>query len=289
MAEREENRLLFALIKLLDEPDDAAYEKIRQSILARGNEALPLLEHSLENAFEPIVQERIGEIVATLKQENLLARFSNWAHSDAPDLLEGHLLATRTAYPDLDEGLLLRQMEQLKMEVWIELNDHLTALENVKVLNHILYDVHGFSGSEMNPPPPESHFLNTLLEGKRGNPVALGMLYITLARRLGLPISGVNLPQHFILAYLNDPTATNPASEDILFYINPFNKGAVFTRREIDLYLKQMKYKPDRSYFEPCSNPVIIKRLLHSLKHTYSLMGASEKVVNLDYLLKILG
>ncbi len=286
MAYQGENRVLSALVTLLDEPDDAAFEKIRQSILEMGTDAIPQLEKSLENAFEPLVHERIGKIMETLKHQRLLNDFTNWVKHDADDLLRGFILVTQSGFPDLDEGELLRKIEQLRMEIWIELNENLTALENVKVLNHILFDVHHFSGSETGPLSPESHYLNTMLESRKGNPVAFGMFYLILAQKLGLPVYGVNLPQHFILAYLTGYGDPDTSGNDVLFYINPFNKGALFTRREIDLFVKQMKFIPDRSFYSPCSNPTIIKRLIISLKHAYAHLGSSEKVSNLDQLLK---
>jgi regulator of sirC expression with transglutaminase-like and TPR domain len=125
-----------------------------------------------------------------------------------------------------------------------------------------------------------------MLDTRKGSPVALGMLYIILAQKLGLPIYGVNLPQHFILAYLTDYGLSNPTEDDVLFYINPFNKGAVFTRREIDLFIRQMKFKPDRSFFAPCTNHDIIKRLIHNLINAYTQLGYPDKIDNLDNLLK---
>jgi regulator of sirC expression with transglutaminase-like and TPR domain len=286
MASNAENKALNALLNLLDEPDDAAFAKIRQSILNFGTESISQLEKRLENVFDPTIRERIGEIVTTLRQENLYVDFVNWVNLGSSNLLRGFILVTRAQYPDLDEGTLMTKIEQLKMDIWLELNENLTALENVKVVNHILYGVHHYDGNKTNLTSPESYHINTLIETRSGSPVALGMLYIILAQMLGLPIYGVNLPQHFILAYLTENHLSNPGEEDVLFYINPFNKGAVFTRREIELFVRQMKYKPDRSFYAPCSNHDIVKRLINSLIHSYTQLGHSEKTENLDNLLK---
>lgn len=286
MPSTSENKALTALINLLDEPDEKAFELVRSSILNFGTDAIQQLEKVLENSFDPLIQGRIEEMVGTLRREILYVDFVNWVNLGSSDLLKGFTLVTRTQYPDLDDVEICTKIEQIRMDIWLELNENLTALENVKVVNHILYGVHHYDGNKVNLTAPESFYLNTMLETRKASPVALGMLYIILTQKLGLPIYGVNLPQHFILAYLTDSGLTNPTEDDVLFYINPFNKGAVFTRREIELFIRQMKFKPDRSFFAPCTNLDIIKRLIHNLINAYTQLAYPDKIDNLDNLLK---
>jgi regulator of sirC expression with transglutaminase-like and TPR domain len=274
-----------ALIKLLDDPDEKAYGLIREKIYSLGMEALPSLEKALENTFDPLVLERIQELSRQLQRENLYVDFVNWIKLGSSDLLNGFMLVAKTQYPNLDEKEIQTKVEQIRMDVWLELHENLTALENVKVLNHILFGVHQFDGNKINTSAPQNSYINTFLESHQGSPLSLGMLYIIISRKLGLPIYGVNLPQHFILAYLTDEGLENPTEEDVLFYINPFNKGAVFTRREIELFIRQMKIKPERSFFAPCSNLDIIQRLINNLIFAYDQLGYSDKILDLETLL----
>jgi regulator of sirC expression with transglutaminase-like and TPR domain len=274
-----------ALIKLLDEPDETAFGLIRNQIFSIGPDALAPLEKALENTFDNLVQERIQEIIRKLNQENLYVDFVNWLNLGSDDLLKGFVLVTKTQYPALDEEEIRITVEQLKMDVWIELHENLTALENVKVLNHVLYDLHHFDGNKSDMNAPQNSYVNTFLETHKGSPLSLGILFIILAQKLGMPVYGVNLPQHFILAYLTDSGLKNAGEDDVLFYINPFNKGAVFTRREIELFIREMKLNPERSFFAPCSNPDIIRRLIHSLINSYNQYGYPDKIEELENLL----
>jgi hypothetical protein len=83
-----------------------------------------------------------------------------------------------------------------------------------------------------------------------------------------------------------EPLQTNPSEEDVLFYINPFNKGTVFTRREIELFIHQMKIKMDPSYFTPCTHIDIIRRWLQTMIQVYSRMGYPDKIGILENLLE---
>jgi regulator of sirC expression with transglutaminase-like and TPR domain len=288
MITENEQKRLEALVSLLDEPDDLAYLKIREQIFGFGKDALPGLEKTLENTFNPMIQERVGEIMQKIRHENLFQDLLDWARLGSSDLLKGYYLVTRSQYPEAVEHELIKQVEQLRMDIWLELNDNLTALENVKVINHILFEINRFEGNKINLNAPQNQYLNTLLESRKGSPLSLGMLYIILASKLNLPVYGVNLPQHFILAYLAETDIAEPTDDDVLFYINPFNKGAVFTRREIELFLRQMKVRTDRSFFAPCSHIDIIERLINNLIYSYTQLGYPDKITDLQILLKAL-
>ncbi|MCX6247430.1 MAG: transglutaminase-like domain-containing protein [Bacteroidetes bacterium] len=282
-----ENKELNALVHLLDEPDETVFDSIREKIHSFGKEAIPYLEKALEVSFDNSIQERAGEIIRNIQLGELLSDFTDWINTSSSDLLKGFLLVTRSQYPELNEEALTIRVEQMKMDAWLELNDNLTALENIKVLNHILYQVHNFDGNKINLFAPQNFYLNTFLETRKGSALSLGILYIILARKLNIPVYGVNLPQHFILAYVSELAAEVPSLEDVLFYINPFNKGAVFTRKEIELFIQQLKIDPDRSYFAPCSNIDIIKRLIENLIYCYTQLGYPDKIEDLERLLKL--
>lgn len=278
---------LSALIRLLDEPDNTVFDKIRNKIYSYGSQAIPSLEDAWENSFDNIIQQRIENIIHSLQMDDVYRELHTWANTGATDLLKGHLLITKHQYPDLDESNIREQINKIKQDVWLEINNNLTSLEKIKVLNHIMFDVHGFTSNKANIHAPQNSYINTLLESKKGNPLSLGILYITLARDLDIPVFGVNLPQHFILAYANEVIEKDQRvidEHDILFYINPFNKGAVFTRREIDLFIKQLNINPDKSHILPCSNVTIIKRLIENLKYAYDKIGYPDKINMLKWL-----
>ena len=125
-----------------------------------------------------------------------------------------------------------------------------------------------------------------MLETKKGNQISLAVIYSIIAQKLDIPVYGVNLPQHFILAYV-DETQENDFQNGILFYVNAFNKGFIFGRRDVDSFLKQLNIQPDKQFYEPCSNDEIIQRVLRNLISSYDKVGATQKVNELEELLEI--
>ncbi len=292
MSQTENNNELNALIRLLDEPNESIFGQIRDKIFSYGPEAIPSLEHAWENSFENIIQERIENIIGRIQLDDLHISLSDWIESGGRDLSHGLNLVSKFQYPDQDSEKLSKSIAQIVQDIWLELNNELTALEKVKVINHILFDIHKFSANKSNFYAPENFFLKNLLDTKKGNPISLGSLYIILAHSLKIPIYGVNLPKHFILAYTDEISELGfriPNEKEVLFYINPFNKGAVFTRNEIDQYIKQLKIKPKDEYFNPCSNVTILKRLFDELKYSYDKSGYPDKSSDIDDFRKLFG
>jgi regulator of sirC expression with transglutaminase-like and TPR domain len=282
---------LNALISLLDEPSNPVFDKIKEKILFYGIDAIPFLEDAWDNSFDSNIQTRIEEIIHIIQISNLKDALINWNKNNRLDLLEGFYLVSKYQYPDLKIDNLKEQVARIEKDIWLELNSNLTALEKIKVINHVLFEINRFTGNKTNIDAPQNLFLNNLLETRKGNHLSLGILYIILAQKLGLPIFGVNLPQHFILAYMDEVHDEKIVIEDeneVLFYVNPFNKGAVFTQREIELFIKHLKLKPSSSYFKPCDNTAIIIRLLENLITSYNKLGYLDKVEELKDILSVL-
>lgn len=275
-----------SLIKLLDDPDQEIYNHVHDKLLSYGSEAIEHLESAFEQAFDPIQQERIANLVHEIQFGIVKNDLKLWLHGGAFDLLQGILVINRYQYPDLDEQKIINQIEAIKRDVWIQMMNEASPAEQVKLINHVFYHIYGFSGNTSNHLDPQNSYLSQVLESKKGNQISLAIIYSIVAQKLDIPVYGVNLPQHFILAYV-DETQQSDFESGILFYINAFNKGFIFGRRDVDQFLKQLNLKADKQFYEPCSNTDIIKRVLRNLISAYEHLGAADKVAEVNELLAI--
>lgn len=280
-----------ALISLLDDPDEQIYAQIKSKLISFGQEVIPELENYWEhNSFGVIFQDRIENIIHKIQFDKTSFDIKQWSKGSASNLLDFAILISKYQYPDLNEDKILKKVEQLERDVWIEMNNDLTAFEKVKVLNHILFDVHGFIGNKKNYHAPQNSYINNVIDTKKGNPLTLSLLYYIIAQRLNLPIYGVNLPNHFVLCYLDEHAIMKiiepgtSQDDDVLFYINPFSRGTIFNRDEIYAFLKQLNLDPQQSYFEPCNNKDIAKRIINNLIYSYEKLGYVDKVEELEIL-----
>lgn len=281
------NSELQALISLVDEPDNDLYAQVRSRIFDYGMKAVPALEEAFGNCPDDLVQQRIVSLVSEIQQQHLFNELHHWKRFGGQDLLTGYLIVSRHQYPDLDVDALTRKVGRLVQDVYNELNPQLTPLEKTRVFNHVLYDINKFSGNTANIQSPDNFYIKNLLETHKGNPISLGILYLLIARGMRIPIYGVDLPRHFVLAYLDeryDLPVSQAGEEQVLFYLNPFNKGAVFTRNEIELYIRQLKLDRDRSYFTPCDNVAIMRRLIDGLAEAWRAASNEQKAEELERL-----
>lgn len=276
-----------ALISLLDDPDEQVYLQIREKLLSMGFEVIPALENAWENSFDTILQQRIEGIIHRIQNDALVRGVKEWSLPENQDLLTGALLVARSQYPDINEAQVRKHIEQIKQDIWLELNNNLTALEKVRVINHILFDVHNFSGNTSNFHAPQNSYINNVLETKKGNQVSLSIIYAVIAQDLRIPIYGVNLPEHFILSYVDqsvNPQMITSVEDVVLFYINPFSRGSVVSKKEIEAFVRQQRLEPKPEFFAPCSNLSIIRRLLNNLMASYEKLGYPNKVDELRVL-----
>ena len=278
-----------SLIQLLDDPDELVYGHVKIQIMSIGEGAIPNLEEAWEsNLFGVLFQNRIEELIHEIQFDAVAKSINEWAHAEGTSLLDGVMIINRYQYPDFDQEKMLKTLEQIRQDIWLELNTNLTAFEQVKVINHILFQIYGFSGNTLDYHSPKNSFLSEVLETKKGNPLSLSLIYSIISQNLDLPVYGVNLPHHFILAYL-DPFSlykTNNIFEtDVLFYVNPFSKGTVFSKKEIDYFLEQLKLDPEDSFFKPATNVSIIRRALSNLENSYTKLGNDDRVKEIKHLI----
>lgn len=284
------NTSISALIKLIDDPDDGIFSHVRREILNFGPDAIPLLESSWEeDDYGLLFQTRIEEIIHDIQFQATKDDIKDWIESDEKNLLQGVFLVAKYQFPELDLTEIKEEIQNIRKDIWLEINSSQTIFEQMKAFNEVFFRIHGFQGNTKNYHSPLNSYLNVVLETRKGNPLTLSVLYSIIAQSLDLPVFGVNLPNHFVLAYVDkNKNYLNLGDEDdnsgVLFYINAFSKGAAFNKKEIHQFLKKLNIEEKREYFEPCPNTTIIKRMLTNLIVGYQQQGNSDKVKDLSEL-----
>jgi len=292
---------VISLIALLDDDDVEVAELVEQKLLSLGTDVISFLENEWGLIKNIEQQQKIENIIHRIQFSNLINELRDWSHQPEPDLLEGILLIASYQYPEVDKQKVINEIDKIRLDIWLELNYDLTAYEKVRVLNHVFYQIYGFKGNTDNYHSPQNSFINNALESKSGNPIMLAIIYMLVAQRLQIPIFGVNLPQHFVLAYkeentehfVSDPFNTKPKLDykfgKVLFYINAFNKGAIFSKANLEQFLIQIKIEPKYEFFEACSNIDIVKRVLRNLVVAYKQTNKTKKVNEVYEMLALLG
>lgn len=281
-----DSRELNSLIKLLDDPDQEVFNHIEEQFLMLGSEVIETLEAAWEESFDALVQSRIEDLIHKIQFNLVCHELRLWKLTNGLDLLLGLNIINKYQYPEMDEQKIINRIEEMKRAVWQQMIYEMSPVEKVRLLNTIIFNEFGLSGNTQNYHDPQNSYIGQVLESKKGNPILLSCIYSIVAQRLDIPIYGVNLPKHFILAYTHHHSP-DLGQEDILFYINAFNRGQIFGRHDVIAFLKQLNLSYEDQFVLPCTHIEVIQRVLRNLQSSYSKSGNTAKQEEIEILLKI--
>ena len=270
-----DNLEFIAILKLIEDPDPEIYSHIEEKVVNIGISAIPFLETAYKKSSDRLSNNRISTLLNKINFNKALIALQSWKNDSSQNLIDAAIILTEFHYPNYDETLIRDQIKKLKQDVWLELNEEFTALEKIHILNHVFFNIYNFKGNKTNLSHPQNSLIKDLIENKQGNSVILSILYLDIAQSLKLPVYGVNLPENFILAYLNFNQINSESKP--LFYINPFNEGTIFTKDDIEIFIKQLDLDREKKFFEPCDNQSILRRLMTELINSYDLSGDFDK------------
>ncbi|MBS1948813.1 MAG: transglutaminase family protein [Bacteroidetes bacterium] len=269
----EETKEISALFHLIDDPDHEVFSSVSDRIVSYGRGIIPNLENLWENTINEEVQVRIELLIHKLHYRDLTEDFERWKSSSYKDLLTATMLVAKFQYPEMASAPVLGDVEKLRRNIWLELNNYLTPLEQINVLTSILYNYYALKGTEVAYQHPDEFLINKVLETKRGNSIINGILYLILAELLDIPVKAISIPKQFILAYikpeyLNEKHSHEPSMNRIEFFIDSIS-GQVFTHKDVENYFKRISVPPVPSYFQPISHGRIIQTLLEEFSKCF--------------------
>ena len=268
----EHTKEISALLHLIDDPDEEVFDAVSEKIVGYGKPIIPNLEHLWETTPDEGIQERIELLIYRLHYHDLTEDFRQWNVSGHHDLLLGSLLVCKFQYPELTTTPVLQEIEKIRRNIWLELNNYLTPLEQINIVTSILYSYYGLKGGEVNYKEPNEFLLHKTLEAKRGNQISNGVLYLLLCELLDIPVRAINIPRQSIIAYFkpgySQENLPDPLSM-IEFFIDP-TSGQVFSHQDVENYFKRIAVPPVSSYFKPRKNKQVIQQLLEEFSKCFT-------------------
>lgn len=278
-----------SLVKLLDDPDDAVFHPVKERLFSEGISIVQKLEREWALSNNPLVHKRIEQLAHDIHFNHISDEFKLWLRKDEQELLYPLLLISKFQFPDIDINHYSKRFSSVVQEIEAELTPGLTPLEQIRVFDHIMFQEHKMARTFNGYKNPENYLLSNLITSGKGNIMALTVFFIIAGQKLQIPLYGINLPDNFAVAYL-DPNK-NPdqfSRKDVLFYINPGNRGAVFSQVEIDEFLKRIGRKKTDSYYTPIGNQETLQLYMNNLLKSYKNIGNREKASEFASLLRIL-
>ncbi len=250
-----------ALISLLGDDDAGVYQAIHTKLISFGPEVIEWLQpYTLSN--EPLVRRRAHEIINHFGREAADERFMHFCGSRGEDLPleEGAWLLAQTQYPDINIEAYGALLDAFASALRCRIDFSADVEQIIGTINAYLFNELEFTPNEANYYDPENSFLNRVIDNRTGNPISLCTIYLLLARRLKLPITGIGLPGHFVCRY-----QTSTAE----IYIDAFNRGKLLTKADCIKYLLHTHHGLEEGYLAPVTPRRILLRMCANLHQIY--------------------
>jgi regulator of sirC expression with transglutaminase-like and TPR domain len=263
-----------ALISLLADDDQNVHQTVRQKIMSYGpTSAIWLREHTRSN--DPVLRRRASEIVNHFGRQtadNQLLAFCLNQGEDF-DLEHSVLLLARSQYPEINPEGYSALLDLYAGELRDRLDLNGDPIPILKTINEYLFRELKFAGDEQNFYDPDNSYLNCVLDRKTGNPISLGLVYLLLARRLRLPMTGIGLPGHFLCRY---------QSSRAEIYVDAFRGGRFLTKADCVKHVVQLRQRFEESCLAPVSSRRILLSICANLQQIYSQRKSAEQAGRLQ-------
>ena len=270
-----------ALIELLGDDDLRIRKVAKQQLLLIGDEAIPFLKDVAASDSDGRTRVNARQLLKNIHQQDLIRQFhllGVW-NDDQIDLEYGAYLIAKFAYPELTQIEISRRLDDLANQAAVLLQGITRPRRIVQLLNNVLFTRAGFEGNQENYYAPDNSYLNRVLETRKGIPISLSLIYILVARRLKLPIFGVNMPAHFLCKF------KHPSQS---LYIDAYDFGRVLNESECIMLLHNYGVDFNPHYLNIATNRDILCRMLRNLILIYYQSEQDEKAEFLKKLLKIM-
>ena len=215
-----------------------------------------------------------AEVTHLMPRDAALEAFAEEANRPEGEinLARAALLMCVFEYPDLDVPAYLNRIDRLAVSAGPVMS---SADVPALALAQFLFRRMGFTGDQDNYHDPRNSFLNQVLDRRTGIPITLSVLYVEVARRLGVQAQGVGLPGHFIVRATLDESPGTPEPEVI--YLDPFHGGALLDENDCRERVNsitggKLPFTPE--FLRPVGSHYILLRMLNNLKNSYA--GAKD-------------
>jgi regulator of sirC expression with transglutaminase-like and TPR domain len=193
---------------------------------------------------------------------------------DELELDRAALLIAAEEYPHLELEPYLAQLDDIAAQACSHDDAQASPITRLLRLNDLLFDELGFCGNLGDYFDARNSFLSDVLERRTGIPITLSVVYMEVARRMGLRVLGVGLPGHFLVKYQD---------EDDEILLDPFHGGRLLSEQDCFQMVLQMYQGSvvfERSFLNAVSKKQILTRMLQNLKGIYARAADHHKTLS---------
>lgn len=203
---------------------------------------------------------QLRELAQAVNSQRVLADLARATHGpdEDIDLLFAALLIAKLDNEDLDPEPYRKEVERMARDVTAALPKDADDKVRLAAVNKYLFGERGFHGSRSEYYSRENSYLNSVIDDREGLPITLAVLYMEVARRVGLKVVGVPLPGHFVVRH--EPAQGEPQLLDV------YEGGLPLSRAEAERKVRAVTGGAAKDeHFTAATRRQILVRMLHNL------------------------
>jgi len=271
------NNPSFQSIKtLIDDETPVVRDAVVQQLKNFPDEGKAFLQEILDGR-DPLLAKHAQEINKSLGWADVIGDFVEFIRSQRYELETGWFLLDRTVYPDFQATSATLFMDKLADRVRELVAPPLSPRQTCSVLNRVLFHEYGFRGSGKNFENPENSFLHRVLDRRQGLPITLSVLYLLIARRIGLELDPIGLPGRFMVGCF---------AEERPFYIDAWSGGKILELEQMENFLEHSSIEDSGSALLPVTVAETLCRGCRNLVYHFQLSKNPEKSSLFDEFVK---
>lgn len=248
-----------ALIHLLADEQESIARVAWEALLAAGESATPYLRDAFD-ASEIRLRGRVRALLEEIRLQGLEMAWSDYlAQPDERlDLERGCLHLAGLTGAEVNERSIQARLDVIAGTVRAQM----AVTGGLEALGEVLFENLSFRAGDYEN--PDHHYLPSVLEGRRGLPIALAAVYMIVGQRAGLPVYGVAMPDHFLAMYVR---------ADDRAYVDCFARGQVYRYEILHRLLARRGIAQPDQLLAPCTHRTMLLRMLNNLDRTYTEAG----------------
>ncbi len=268
-----------SLMFLLEDPDPFVQEQVQLRFMELGGRAVPLLDQIRVHTKDKEEKKRAKDVLHKLTFSTLKGDFAELlleGVGNRAQLERAAITLARFGHPTLRESEYVKTLDHFADMIRPSLRYKRSEREKMRILMKFIFEDLNFRGDNKDYHNPANGFIDQVIERRKGLPISLSLVAMFIARRLQLPVFGVNMPIHFILAFVGD-------IEEQL--IDPYDQGAEVSYDQCYFFLKKNNVTPKPEHFKMASDIDILARCIRNLMHSYERNEEHDRVQELKSLL----
>ena len=246
----------------MDDPSPVVRKAVLKGVQAAGTEGLLWLQQlSKDQNLGPHALALLAELRTPETSAQALILY---LQAGDIDLEEACLLLERIHNPKLADGAYKEKLDKLCARTRELIAEPLDVRAKCRLLCRVIFGEEGYRGAQESFAIPASSLLSQVIRSRRGIPISLCLIFLLVARRLGLPVEPVGLPGRFMVGIFR---GREP------LYLDCYEGGAFRTRAEVQLLLLDNQLPADEAFLRPVTTHQTLARCCRNLVSQFEAQG----------------